>query len=81
MTAGMSIPRVLKGLTVAEAQRATRLHNQVIPNVTKIEKPSKHQGIQVESFSQKQIQGLEAKGHKIEMIESEEPHLSCQIRC
>ena len=47
-----------------------------MPNVTKIEKSSKHQGIQIDPFTDEQIKGLESKGHKIEMIDSE-----CMLCC
>jgi hypothetical protein len=43
-----------------EAQRANRLHNQVQPNATKLERASEHQG-----------EGLREKGHEIEWIDCE----------
>jgi gamma-glutamyltranspeptidase/glutathione hydrolase len=46
------------------------VHNQVMPNVSKLEKPSSHQGIQIDGFTEEQVKGLEAKGHKIEWINS-----------
>lgn len=58
-------------MSSAEAQRMTRLHNQVMPNVTRLERASTHQGITVEPLDDGQVKGLEAKGHEIEWKNSE----------
>ena len=58
-------------MTALEGQRTSRLHNQVLPNVSLLEEPSCHQGIKVDGFTEEQIKGLEAKGHKLEFSKGE----------
>ena len=53
----------------AEALRANRLHNQILPNVSVVERSSTHQGITVDGLSETQVAGLEDKGHKLEWDE------------
>lgn len=67
-----------QGLRTAEAQRASRLHNQVMPNVTKLERKSEHQGIQVDGFSEEEAKAIESKGHKVEWIDGKLGHVCRQ---
>jgi gamma-glutamyltranspeptidase/glutathione hydrolase len=54
-----------------EAQRANRLHNQVQPNATKLERASEHQAVKIDGFTEEQAEGLREKGHEIEWIDCE----------
>ncbi|WWD17920.1 gamma-glutamyltransferase [Kwoniella shandongensis] len=56
-------------MTAAEAMRANRLHNQILPNFSDLERSSTHQGITIDGFSEEQVKGLEGKGHKIRWVE------------
>jgi gamma-glutamyltranspeptidase len=67
-------------LSAAEALRANRLHNQVIPNVTQLERESTHQGITVSGFSEDMSTQLRAKGHQIEWVAGES-HASPGMFC
>ncbi|WVW82272.1 gamma-glutamyltransferase [Kwoniella bestiolae CBS 10118] len=56
-------------LSAKEALRANRLHNQILPNVSQVERSSTHQGITIDGFSEEQVKGLEERGHQIEWVE------------
>ncbi|ORY34735.1 gamma-glutamyltranspeptidase [Naematelia encephala] len=56
------------GMSAAEALRANRLHNQILPNVSLLERSSTHQGITIDGFSEEQARGLQEKGHVIEWL-------------
>lgn len=58
-------------MSAAEAMRSNRLHNQIIPNVSQVERSSTHQGITVDGFSEEVVEGLKAKGHAIEWVPCE----------
>jgi len=47
------------------------MHNQVQPNATKLEKASKHQGVQIDGFTEEQAEELRQKGHEIEWTDCE----------
>ncbi|WRT64127.1 gamma-glutamyltransferase [Kwoniella shivajii] len=57
------------GLSAKESLKSNRLHNQILPNVSLLERSSTIQGVTIDGFSQHQCKGLEEKGHKIEWIE------------
>ncbi|KAK8865895.1 gamma-glutamyltransferase [Kwoniella newhampshirensis] len=56
-------------MSAAEALRANRLHNQILPNWSEVEKSSTHQGITVDGFSEEQGKGLEEKGHVLKWVD------------
>lgn len=58
-------------MSAGEALRASRLHNQVIPNVSQLEKSSTWQGREVPGFTEEVAKALESKGHKVEWVTSE----------
>jgi gamma-glutamyltranspeptidase/glutathione hydrolase len=58
-------------MSAAEAMRSNRLHNQIIPNVSQVERSSTHQGITVDGFSEEVVEGLKGKGHAIEWVPCE----------
>lgn len=58
-------------MTAAQALAAPRLHNQILPNVSFLERASNKPGQDpVKGFSDEVAQGLEAKGHKVEWMAS-----------
>jgi gamma-glutamyltranspeptidase/glutathione hydrolase len=58
-------------MTAAESLRASRLHNQILPNVSLLERASTVGNNTIDGFSSEQAAALEAKGHVIEWIPSE----------
>lgn len=58
------------GQTCAEALDTVRLHNQVLPDVTLLERPTER-GRAVKTLDEVVVKGLEKRGHKIEWVESE----------
>ncbi|KAL7425269.1 hypothetical protein Q5752_000957 [Cryptotrichosporon argae] len=58
------------GFTAAEALRASRLHNQILPNVSQIERSNTTRGITVDGFSDELAAGLAGKGHALEWVKS-----------
>jgi gamma-glutamyltranspeptidase/glutathione hydrolase len=58
-------------MSAMEALRASRLHNQIQPNVTYLERESSAQGITVDGHSEELAQALRAKGHTIEWVTCE----------
>lgn len=66
-------PRSLQdyGMSAPGALRANRLHNQVLPNVSQLERSSTHQGITVDGFAENVARELQGKGHTIEWVTSE----------
>jgi gamma-glutamyltranspeptidase/glutathione hydrolase len=55
-------------MTASEALRQNRLHNQILPNVSQLERSTTHQGIVIDGFSKEIADGLKAKGHEIEWV-------------
>lgn len=58
-------------MSAAEALSANRLHNQVLPNVSQLERSSSYQKEGVTGFSDATAAGLEDKGHKIQWVPCE----------
>ncbi|WVQ85542.1 gamma-glutamyltransferase [Cryptococcus sp. DSM 104549] len=56
-------------MSASESLRANRLHNQILPNVSQVERSSTHQGVTVDGFTEEQGKALEAKGHKLQWVE------------
>ncbi|KAI9638894.1 nucleophile aminohydrolase [Dioszegia hungarica] len=56
------------GMSAAEALRANRLHDQIQPNVTYLERTSTTQGITVDGHSEELADGLREKGHVVEWV-------------
>ncbi|WVQ97324.1 gamma-glutamyltransferase [Kwoniella sp. CBS 9459] len=56
------------GLTPFEALTQSRLHNQILPDHSLLERPGVYNGVQVEGFEEESqtVKGLKEKGHKIE---------------
>ncbi|KAL0252796.1 gamma-glutamyltransferase [Cryptococcus tetragattii IND107] len=57
------------GFSASQALAANRLHNQILPNVTKVERGSNIRGVRVEGFSEEQVEGLKQKGHVVEWVD------------
>jgi gamma-glutamyltranspeptidase/glutathione hydrolase len=56
-------------MSAAEALAASRLHNQILPNVSYIEPASSKPGqTPVKGFSQEVAKGLQEKGHVLEWV-------------
>lgn len=64
------------GMSAAEALRANRLHDQIQPNVTYLERTSTTQGITVDGHSEELADGLREKGHVVEWVTGESIWLS-----
>lgn len=62
------------GMLAKESLRANRLHNQILPNMTQIERSSEWRGQTIDGFSDQVAEGLRSKGHVIEWVDSE--HIS-----
>lgn len=58
-------------MSAAEALRANRLHDQIQPNVTYLERTSTTQGITVDGHSEELADGLREKGHVVEWVTGE----------
>ncbi|ORY25464.1 gamma-glutamyltranspeptidase [Naematelia encephala] len=56
------------GFSAREALRASRLHNQILPNVSQLERQNTHQGSTVEGFSEELAEELRSKGHTVEWV-------------
>nr|XP_018267316.1 gamma-glutamyltransferase [Kwoniella dejecticola CBS 10117]OBR89474.1 gamma-glutamyltransferase [Kwoniella dejecticola CBS 10117] len=52
-----------------ESLRMNRLHNQILPNVSRLERKSFHQDITIAGFTEKQAKALEARGHQVEWVD------------
>lgn len=58
-------------MSASEALRAPRLHDQIQPNVTYLERRSTAQGISVDGHSEELAEGLRKKGHNVDWVTGE----------
>ncbi|ORY26756.1 nucleophile aminohydrolase [Naematelia encephala] len=56
------------GMTADESLRASRLHNQLLPDISYVEKDSFFGRTAVSGFSSAQVEDLKSKGHDIQWI-------------
>ncbi|KAK4684485.1 hypothetical protein P7C73_g5688, partial [Tremellales sp. Uapishka_1] len=57
------------GMSATEALWAARLHNQILPNVSQVERTSVTGDRTVNGFTEEQARGLETKGHVLEWVD------------
>ncbi|ODO11948.1 gamma-glutamyltransferase [Cryptococcus amylolentus CBS 6273] len=55
--------------SAAQALSNPRLHNQILPNVSTVERGSNVRGVEVKGFTEEQVEGLRKKGHKVQWVE------------
>jgi gamma-glutamyltranspeptidase/glutathione hydrolase len=58
-------------MSASDALRAPRLHDQIQPNITYLERKSIAQGITVDGHSEGLAEGLRKKGHVVDWVTGE----------
>jgi gamma-glutamyltranspeptidase/glutathione hydrolase len=57
-------------MSATEALLESRLHNQVVPNISQLERSSTFQNLRITGFSEEMAEALRSKGHQIEWVTS-----------